>query len=335
MKLNRKRLIAGVVLVAFVTFITYTVILLNKPKPKEIQGFVEATHVKVGSKLIGRIDSLPIHKGQKIKSGDFLYSIESPELEARLQQAQAAKEAAQAQHEKAEEGARKEDIQAAKNNMIRAKAAYDYAQKSYTRIKNLYKEGVVPAQKKDEVEAKLIAAKGIYNAASSIYQKSLDGVRVQDKKTAEALVNKANGAVNEVNSYLQERNIYAPISGEITNIISERGELVPSGYPVVSIVNLNDVWITFNLREDYLADIKKGSKFIARFPALKMKNIELQIIYISVLGNFANWSATKTSGDFDMRTFEVHAIPTHKTKGLYPGMSAIVNWDKVRDTVNE
>jgi HlyD family secretion protein len=145
-----------------------------------------------------------------------------------------------------------------------------------------------------------------------------------------ALVMQADGVLTEVNSYLSETKIVAPIKGEIANIIASRGELVPAGYPVITIVDLDDVWVTFNLREDLLSSIHKGSTFKARFPALGMKEVLLKVSYINSLGEFATWNATKTSGDFDMKTFEIHAVPAEKIEGLRPGMSALVNWDEVK-----
>ena len=330
MKQKSRNSIIAIVVIALIGFLSYSIWLISEPQPLEVQGFVEATHIKVGSKLIGRIDSLPIHKGQDVKAGDFLYRIHSPEVDAKLLQAEAARSAAQAQSTKAQHGARKEDIQAAYNVMLKAQAAAEYAKKSFSRVDNLYKEGVLAEQKKDEVEVKMKAAIENANAAEAVYNKAKTGARYEDKLAAAALVERADGAITEVNSYIKEQEIYAPIDGEIANIISEYGELVPSGYPVVSIVDLNDVWISFHLREDLLADVKKGSRFVAKFPALKMQEIELQISYIAPMGNFANWSATKTSGDFDMKTFEVHATPTKKIDGLRPGMSALVNWDNIR-----
>lgn len=330
MKQKSRNVIIAVVLVGIIGFVSYSLFLISQPQETEIQGFVEATHIKVGSKLIGRIDSLDIHRGQEVKAGDFLFRIHSPEVEAKLLQANAARSAAAAQSTKAHNGARNEDIQAAYNVMIKAQAAAEYATKSFERINNLYKEGVIAEQKKDEVEVKMKAAVENAKAAESVYNKAKKGARYEDKMAADALVKRAEGAITEVNSYIQEQMIYAPIDGEIANIISERGELVPSGYPVVSIVDLDDVWVSFHLREDLLADIKKGSRFTAKFPALKMQEVELQVTYITAMGSFANWSATKTSGDFDMKTFEVHAVPTKKVEGLRPGMSALVNWDNVR-----
>ena len=209
-------------------------------------------------------------------------------------------------------------------------AAAEFAKKTFLRVDNLFKSGVVAEQQKDEAETRMKASSETEKAARSLYDKAKKGARYEDKGSAGAMVLQADGVLTEVNSYLSETRIFAPIRGEIANIIAERGELVPAGYPVITIVDLDDVWITFNLREDLLAAIQKGSTFKARFPALGMKECLLKVNYINALGEFATWNATKTSGDFDMKTFEVHAIPVEKIAGLRPGMSALVNWDGVK-----
>jgi HlyD family secretion protein len=323
--------IVALIVVAVLGFLAYSVYLLKKPIPLEIQGEVEATQIKVASKLIGRIDTLNIHKGQDVKAGDLLFTIYSPELDAKMQQASAVKDAAMATNKKANTGAQQEDIQAAYNTWKKAEAAANFAKKTYQRIENLYKEGVVSEQSKDEMETKMTAAVETEKAAHAIYQKAKNGARSEDKEASLALVKQAEGVISEVNAYLDETRIFASINGEVANIIAEQGELIPAGYPVVTLVDLNDVWVTFNLREDLLADIKKGSEFTAKFPALGMQEVNLKVTYIKALGEFATWTATKTSGDFDMKTFEVHAVPTQPTPGLRPGMSALVNWDRVRN----
>lgn len=329
MKKNRWMIIAAIV-VALIAFSGYSIYIISKPIPLEIQGEVEATQIRVASKIPGRIDSLCVKKGQEVDQNSLLFTIASPEVDAKLLQAEAVREAAKAQQDKAQTGARDEDIQAAYTTWQKAKAASDYAEKSYKRIQNLYADGVVSEQKKDETEAKMIAAVNTKKAAQSVYLKAKSGARDEDKLSAGAMVMQAEGVVSEVNSYLNETRIFAPIKGEIANIIAEAGELVPTGYPVVTIVDLEDVWVSFHLREDLLADIQKGSEFQARFPALGMKTVQLKVSYITALGDFATWTATKTSGDFDMKTFEIHAIPVEKINGLRPGMSALVNWDEVK-----
>lgn len=329
--MNKTRNILAIVAVSvLIFFLTYTVVIVSKPKDVILQGQVEATQVKVASKLVGRIDSLGIKKGQMVEAGQVLFTLSSPEVEAKLKQAMAGRQAALAQSDKAQNGAQEEDIQAAYNSYQKAMAAAELSKKTFHRVNNLYKEGVVPEQKKDEAETQMIAAQETASAAKALWEKAKNGARTEDKTAAYAIVNQANGVISEVESYLNERIIKAPITGEIANIISEQGELVPSGFPVVTIVDLEDVWVTFNIREDLLSRIKTGTIIEATFPALGMQKVELKVNYINPLGSYATWNATKTSGDFDMRTFEVNAVPVKKVKDLRPGMSALVDWSAIK-----
>ena len=328
MNKTKKYIVAGG-LGLLLLFIVYAVVIVSLPVPLEIQGEVEATQIKVASKIVGRIDSLVVKKGDEIVPGMLLFTLSSPELEAKYSQASAVRQAAGAQRDKAFNGAQKEDIQAAFNNWQTALAAADYARKTFARIQNLCKDGVIPEQQKDEVETKMKAAVEMEKASRSLYEKARNGARYEDKDAAGALVLQAEGVMSEVNSYLHERRITAPVKGEVANILAERGELIPAGYPVVTLVDLSDVWVTFNLREDLLSAIKKGSIIPARFPALGMKEVALRVSYINALGDFATWNATKTRGDFDLKTFEIKAVPIEKIEGLRPGMSAVVNWDRV------
>jgi HlyD family secretion protein len=321
---------AAIGIAALIIFLIYSTWMISRPEPLEVQGEVEATQIKVASKLIGRIDSLAVHKGDAVKRGQLLFMLQSPETEAKLEQANAALTGAKAQSNKANTGAQAEDIQAAYDTYLKAEAASELAQKTLQRITNLYNDGVVPAQKHDEAETNYKAARETASAAKAMWIKAKNGTRIEDKETASAMVARAEGAINEIKSYVNETSIYAPMDGEVANIIAESGELVPAGYPVITLANLNDCWVTFNLREDLLASIKKGSVFTAVFPALGKKEIKLKVSYINALGSFATWNATKTTGDFDMKTFEVHAVPVEKVDGLRPGMSALVDWSKIK-----
>ena len=322
-------LLAIIGISVIVVFLIYSTWMICRPRPLEVQGEVDATQVKVASKLVGRIDSLAVHKGDIVKKGQLLFTLKSPEIEAKLEQANAALKGAKAQNSKATAGAQIEDIQAAYNTYLKAQSASELAEKTYQRVNNLYKEGVMPAQKRDEAETNMKAAQETANAAKAIWDKAKNGTRIEDKDAASALVARAEGAINEVESYMKETSIYAPIDGEVSNIVAESGELVSAGYPVITLVKLNDNWVTFNLREDLMASIQKGSVFAAKFPALGNKEIQLKVSYINVLGSYATWNATKTTGDFDMKTFEVRAIPVEQVEGLRPGMSALVDWRKV------
>ncbi len=319
----------GIAVIAILAMVTIAGWFLIKPPPLVIQGEVEATQIMVASKISGRIGRLHIREGDPVKKGQLLVTIDSPEVEAKLTQATAAEKAADAQQKKVYKGAREEEIRFARNIWQKTKAATDLAQKTFNRIDRLYGDGVIPAQKWDEAEAKLKAARQTEEAAKATYEMAVKGAREEDKDTATALAEKASGAVSEVKAYLEETRLIAPINSEVSGIIAEPGELISPGYPIVTLVDLDDVWITFNLREDLLSKIKMGSVLPARFPALGNREIALKVNYITALGDYATWRATKTSGDFDLKTFEIRAVPVKTVSGLRPGMSAIVTWEKV------
>jgi len=298
------------------------------PAPLMVQGEMEATQVSVASKVFGRVETLHFKEGEHVTEGAVLVSLYSPEIEAKMQQASAAQRAANAQKEKADTGARGEEIQAAFSQWKTAAAQSEFASKTFDRMAQLYQDGVVSHQQYDETEAKLKATQRQTEGAKAIYEMALSGARIEDRDAATALAEQAAGAVSEVNAYLAETRLNAPLSGEIAEIIPEVGELVSPGYPIVSIVDLTDVWVTFNLREDLLAQIRMGSILRGSVPALGQRELDFRVNYINALGTYATWTSTKASGDFDMKTFEVRAVPVEATAGLRPGMSVLVEWEQ-------
>ncbi len=288
----------------------------NQENSMILQGEVEVKTIDLSSKLTGRVKRINIKKGDKVKKGDVLIELDTPEIDAKAQQANATLVLAMAQQEKAYNGARNEQI-------AMAKAALDLAQKTYNRLNRLHNEGVIPTQKLDEAHAK-------YTAAKENYEMLVNGTRVEDKISASANVEKAKGANKEVDSYLKENKIVSPIDGTVTEITVEEAELVGAGYPIVTLVDNNDCWVTFNLREDLLTKIKNGTELNIQIPAISKQPLKFKVNYISVLGNFATWRATKAKGDFDMKTFEVRAVPVEPIKDLRAGMSAIFDWKKLK-----
>lgn len=301
---------------------------LVKSEPIMIQGTVECTTYKASSKVPGRIDAMKVSQGEKVEKGQLLYVLSTPELNAKLQQAEAVRSAAKALDDKAAAGARSQQIESALNMWQKAQTGKELAKKTYERVQNLYRDGVVPTQKLDEAKANYDAMVATESAAHSQYRMALEGARKEEKAAAAAQVRQAQGAVKEVESYISDAMVYSPATGEISTVISEEGELVGSGYPVVTVLDLTDVWITFNIKETMLPKIQMGKKIEAYIPALD-RNIELEVTYIAVQADFATWNATRTQGGFDIRTFAVKMKPTAAVEGLRPGMSAIVNWSKI------
>ena len=211
----------------------------------------------------------------------------------------------------------------------KAEAGVSIAEKSYNRVQSLFDKGVIAAQKRDEVEAQYKAAVATAKAAKSQYDMAVNGAEQEDKQAAQALVDRAKGAVSEVSAYLNEVHLTAPISGEISEIFPKQGELIGTGSPVMNIVDLNDIWFTFNVREDLLYKFKQGAVIKANVPALNNQEVEIRVNYIKALGSYATWKATKLVGDYDTKTFEVRAVPVKTVEGLRPGMSVLITWDEI------
>ena len=309
--------IAVVIIVAIIGFLA-----LDRT-PDIIQGQVEVTEYRVSSKVPGRILELRVSEGDYVKAGDTLAILDAPEVRAKMEQARSAESAAAALELKAQNGARKEQIQGAYSVLQQAKAGYEIAEKSYQRIQRLYDEGVMSAQKRDEVYANYKAMEAQMKAAQSQYDMAVNGARMEDKLAASAQVGRAKGAVQEVNSYIHETVQIAQKEGEVANIYPKVGELVGTGSPIMSIAVMDDMWGTFNVREDQLNGMQVGSEFTVFVPAFN-KDIKMKVYYLKDQGSYAVWKATKSNGQYDLKTFEVKARPVEKLDGLRPGMSLII-----------
>lgn len=324
LKKSRTKLMLGfVVLLTVIVLISIIGWIVLKPEPELVQGEVEANEVRISGKLAGRILSFGAEEGQFVHAGDTLVFISSPELNAKLAQAKAAQAAAQAQSMKAQKGARSELIIGAYEMWQKAKVGLNIAEKSYDRAKKLFKGEVITAQKFDEAETQFLAASATEKAAKSQYDMAKNGAEKEDKWAASALVDRAQGAVSEVQAYLPETRLIAPISGEISEIYPKVGELVGQGAPIMTLVDLNDCWITLNIREDLLKGFEMGQTIHVSIPALHIENADFKVSYMKALGSYATWKATKTTGEFDRKTFEVRAKPVKKIANLRPGMTVL------------
>lgn len=326
--MKKNNVLAVVLAVVAVAVVVAVVIVLSRPEKVILQGETDVTSYKASSKVAGRIEKMYVQEGQRVKKGDLLYVLSTPELDAKMHQARAAESAASAQAAKADRGARVHEVETAREMWQKAQAGLDLAEKSYGRVKKLYDEGVVPAQKFDEAEANYIAAKATASAAKAQYDMAAEGARNEDKAAARALTEQAAGAIMEVQAYADDAYVYAPVDGEVSTIMAREGELVGTGYPVVTILDMDDMWVAFNIKETLMPKIAMGKRFTAYVPALD-REVEFAVDYIAPQGDFATWSATRTQGGFDVRTFNVKTRPVADADGLRPGMSAIMNWNEM------
>ncbi len=311
-------IILVIVLLALIGFF------LLDPKTEIVQGQAEATQIRISGKLPGRIAEYWVEEGQRVHRGDTLVRISSPDAEAKLLQASAMESVYKATNEKVDNGARKEVIQSAYDMWQKALAGLEIAKKSFDRMNALYEKGVISAQKRDEVEAQYKAMVATESAARAQYDLAVSGAQSEDKKAAAAMVLAAQGGVNQVKSVLADSYLTAPVDGEVSEIFPNVSELVGTGAPIMNVLQLDDMWVTFNVREELLKDFTMGKEINVVIPALGNEKAVLKIYFIKDMGSYAVWRATKATGSYDARTFQIKARPTSPIKDLRPGMSVLI-----------
>ncbi len=323
-----KSIVAGIVgllvLLGALAFIGWGLWLAYHPAPVPLQGQVEAQTINISPKISARIATLPVREGQAVAAGTLLVTLDSPELRAKLAQAGAVQAGADAKRDLVDVGARAEDIRAAKANWDKATASAELADKTYQRLNTLHKEGLVSLQRNDEAQTSYKAALETALAAKAQYDTALTGARPQEKRAAGAAVLQAAGGVAEVDAAALELALKAPLAAEVDKVVLHPGELAGAGFPILTLVDLTDIWVVFNIREDDFAGIKVGAPLNGTVPALGNKPVRFVIDTISPRGDYATWRATRQSSGYDVRTFEVRARPQTTVEGLRPGMSVLV-----------
>jgi HlyD family secretion protein len=315
-------------LIVIIVVLALIGLFLLKPEPQIIQGQAEATQVRVSGKLPGRVVEFMVEEGQHVLAGDTLVHIHSSLVEAKLSQAEAMETVAKAQNKKVDSGTRVELLNSAYDMWQQAQAGLTIAKKTYERMQSLYKKGVVSEQKRDEAEAAYKAMVATESAAKSQYEMAKAGAQAEDKAAAAAMVAAAQGSVAEVESILSDSYLTAPTDGEISDIFPNVGELVSLGAPIMNVLKLDDMWVSFNVREDLLENLTMGAEVQAIIPALENKEVTLKVFYIRDMGSYAVWRATKVTGQYDAKTFQVKARPVEPVDNLRPGMSVLLKRDK-------
>jgi HlyD family secretion protein len=329
MTTTRKGAAAGVagllILLGVLAFIGWGLWLAYHPAPVPLQGQVEAQTINIAPKISARIATLPVREGQAVTAGTVLVTLDSPELRAKVAQAGAGQAAADAKRDLVDVGARVEDVRAARAMWDKATAAAELAEKTYQRLNALYKEGLVSLQRNDEAQTNAKAALETAVAAKAQYDTAVAGARPQEKAAASAVARQAAAGVAEVDASALELILKAPRAAEVDKVVLHQGELAAAGFPILTLVDLTDIWVVFNIREDDFAGVKLGAPLDGTVPALGNRQVRFVIDTISPRGDYATWRATRQSSGYDVRTFEVRARPQSPVDGLRPGMSVLVD----------
>jgi HlyD family secretion protein len=320
-----KRIVGALVVLGVIGFIVYGLYLANRPVVAPLQGQIDGRYIDISPKILGRVAKLHVREGDEVKPGDLLVTLDSPEVQAKVSEAEATRDAAAAKQQLLDAGLRQEDVRVARANWERAVSAAKLAETTYKRINALYQEGLVSQQRNDEVDTAYRAALDTANAARAQYDLTLNGFRKEERVAAADVTRGAGAVVQEVGALAADISLKSPLSAEVDKVVLHQGELAPPGFPIMSLVNLDDVWVVFNLREDELVPIKIGTQITGRVPALGDRLVTFSVYYISPKGEYATWRATRQSSGYDIKTFEVRARPVGQVNGLRPGMSVLVD----------
>ncbi len=324
------RAAAMIVAVTVATIFGLSLWFLVQPQPLLVQGEADATRIDIAARIDGRVARRPVSRGEDVAAGEVLVEIENPELLAKLIEAKAAQQVALADFARIETGTRAETIAQRKAAVAASQASVTLAQQTYDRTKQLTEHDFASVQKLDETTASLDVAKRSAEQARLAYEEAVAGYTIEERGVAKAAVAKAEAAIATLEAQVAEMIVKAPIAAQVYQTDTEPGEYVSPGVPLLSLINLDDVWLRFDLREDLVKGLKIGDRFSVKIPALGNTPVTIEVRKIATRGEYAGWRATRATGDFDLRTFEVRAYPVDKIAKLRPGMSAYVEWTGAR-----
>ncbi len=321
--------VPGIIVAGIITAVaTLSIYYLVRGQPLLVQGEADATRFDIAARVDGRVAEIPVMRGQNVNANAVLVRIDNPETIAKREQAIAAKAVVDAQMANINVGTRPEVVAARKAALDRAQAALVLAQQTYERIRQLAEHGNTPQARLDQATDSLGESERAVDQAKSAYEQAVNGYTKQEREIAAANVGKALADIKAVQSIIDQMVIYAPVASQVYQRNVEPGEYVSPGLPLVTLIDLNDLWIHFDLREDLVKTIKVGDRFDVRIPALADRRIAVEVRLIATKGEYASWRATRATGDFDLRTFSIRAYPVDKVPELRPGMSAYLDWDR-------
>jgi HlyD family secretion protein len=316
-------IIVGIVATVVVAL---SVFYLFRPEPLLVQGEADATRFDIAARVDGRVKEIPVERGQNVSANAVLVRIDNPETVAKLEQMRTAKAVAEAQLANVLVGTRAEVIAARKAELERAQAALVLAQKTFDRTNTLTQQGNAPQSRLDQMTDSLHESERAVDQAQSAYDQAVNGYTKEERAISKTNVEKANADIQSVQSTIDQLQVYAPVASQVYQRNVEPGEYVSPGVPLVTLIDLADVWIHFDLREDLVKGLKVGDRFDVHIPALDDRRVTVEVKLIATKGEYASWRATRASGDFDLRTFSIRAYPLQPVPELRPGMSAYLDW---------
>jgi HlyD family secretion protein len=320
---------ATIIVAASIAFIlAVTLWYLVRPQPLIVQGEADATRIDIAARVEGRVATRPVHRGEDVKAGQVLVTIDNPELLTRLKEAEASRAVAAADLKRIQVGTRAEVVDARRAALASAEASAKLAEQNYDRTKQLTAREFASVEKLDEATANLDVTRRSQQQAKLALDEAINGYTAEERGVAQATLAKAEAAITTLQAEVAELTVKSPSAAQVYHTGADPGEYVSPGVPLLTLVDLSDIWLRFDLREDLVKGLKVGDRFDVHAPALGDKPITVAVRKIATRGEYAGWRATRATGDFDLRTFEIRAYPVDPVPGLRPGMSVYADWKK-------
>lgn len=316
------KILIVIIILLLLSLIAFGLWKAYQPKSIELQGRVEAETVHISTKVPSRIEEFYVTDGQTVKKGQALVRFVSPELDAKKEQAQAALQSAMAFQSTVYRGSQQENIETLYANWQALKTQAELAATTYKRGENLYQQGVISRQRRDEMLAAQTSARETAEASYQQYARAKRGSTEQQKSTADAKVAMAQAAVKEANALTEETKLYSPVDGTVSKTYGKPTELVATGVPVVSIIEDHEMWVSLNVREDMYESVYQNKTLDGFVPALNQK-VTFKVKNIDVEGDFATIKTTRQTGGYDIRSFKFHLVPEQSIPDLKVGMSVL------------
>ena len=312
---------AAIIAVAAVLAGAAVIYFARRPEPPgAIIGVVRSTEVRVEPEVNGQLVSIAVRKGDRVHAGDVLAKLSAVELTAQLDQARAALASATANRNNVYAGVRREQVDSLKAQIAKADARLEYVQAQLTRTSTLARENFESQQALDQATNDVASARADVAAAQANYDAAVAGPTHEERMIADAQVQAAAAAVTVLERRLDKMVLHTAVDGVVGVIAAEVGENVRAGQPILTVEANGEQWLSFNAREDHLADLAVGKTVnVTRNGANAA--IKAVITELRPLGVFATWQAERVIGDHDRNTLRLRLDPQGETAGLEPGMT--------------
>jgi len=319
-----KRILIAILILAVVVGLLLYLFEWDKRKGEDfikVSGNIEATEVNVGFKIAGRIVSRPVEEGDWVEKGKVIATLDDEDLRQRRDAARATLNSTRARLDKLLAGSRPEEIREAEAALHQAQFDLENKEANYERMKALYGRQVIPKELFDNAEAGFRIARASVQRATENYKLVKEGPRKEDIEDARAQVEQARASLKLAETQLSYAVIYAPLSGVVLVKSGEVGEVVNPGTSVVTMADIENVWLKAYIPETELSRVKWGQEVEVTTDLQPQKRYKGRISFISSQAEFTP-KQIQTEKERVTLVYRIKVDLPNPDRELKPGMPA-------------